>query len=71
MFGWLRARWARRSGAVPVRIVRAKFDAAQTTPDNRRHWANADLLSADAAASAEVRRTLRSRGRREGQTEGA
>ena len=34
-----------------VRIIRAKFDSAQTTPDNRRHWANADGLSADAAAS--------------------
>ena len=48
-----------------MRVVRAKFDAAQTTPDNRRHWANADLLSADAAASADVRQTLRNRARYE------
>jgi len=40
------------------RIVRAKFDAAQTTPDNRRHWANADLLSADASASPATDNTL-------------
>jgi capsid protein len=46
-------------------LVRAKFDAAQTTPDNRRHWANADALAADAAASPEVRRTLRNRARYE------
>ena len=55
------------SGRTPRawRIVRAKFDSAQTTPDNRRHWANADLLSADAAATPEVRRVLRSRARYE------
>lgn len=43
----------------------ARYDAAQTTPDNRRHWANADYLSADAAASPEVRRVLRARCRYE------
>jgi capsid protein len=47
------------------RVVRAKFDAAQTTDDNRRHWANADLLSPDAAASMDVRSILRSRARYE------
>ena len=36
-----------------------------TTEDNRRHWANADALSADAAASGDVRRTLRIRARYE------
>ncbi len=46
-------------------VIRAKFDSAQTTPDNRRHWANADGLSADAAASPDVRRTLRNRARYE------
>jgi len=46
-------------------VIRAKFDSAQTTADNRRHWANADGLSADAAANAEVRRTLRNRARYE------
>ncbi|MCG3181852.1 MAG: hypothetical protein BIFFINMI_04287 [Phycisphaerae bacterium] len=53
---------ARRS--LPV-VVRAKFDSAQTTADNRRHWANADALSADAAASRDVRRILRNRARYE------
>ncbi len=46
-------------------VVRAKFDSAQTTPDNRKHWANADGLSANAAATPEVRRTLRNRARYE------
>jgi len=48
-----------------ARIVRARYDAAQTTPDNRRHWAAADGLSARAANSPEVRRTLRNRARYE------
>jgi lambda family phage portal protein len=45
--------------------VRGKYDAAQTTPDNRKHWANADHLSANAALGADVRRILRSRARYE------
>ncbi|MFB3894550.1 MAG: phage portal protein [Phycisphaerae bacterium] len=60
--------WTRRKkaqGPGQLLLVRARFDAAQTTPDNRKHWANADHLSADAAASAEVRRTLRNRARYE------
>jgi len=47
------------------RIVRARFDAAQTTHDNRRHWAAAECLSADAEASSSVRQTLRNRARYE------
>ncbi|MCP4896088.1 MAG: phage portal protein [bacterium] len=43
----------------------AKYDAAQTTDENMRHWAMADGLSADAANSPEVRRTLRNRARYE------
>jgi len=45
--------------------VRARYDAAQTTVDNHRHWLLADGLSADAAASPAVRRTLRNRARYE------
>jgi lambda family phage portal protein len=48
-----------------VRIVRAKYDAAATNPDNRRHWSNADGLSANAANSPDVRRVLRNRARYE------
>ncbi len=49
----------------PTRQLRARWDAAQTTDENRRHWAYADGLSADAAASPAVRRTLRNRARYE------
>ena len=45
--------------------IRARFDAAVTNADNVRHWANADGLSADAAASPDVRQTLRNRSRYE------
>lgn len=48
-----------------VRVLRARYDAAVTTDDNRRHWANADGLSANAANSPEVRRLLRNRSRYE------
>jgi len=51
--------------AVPARRAAAKYDAAQTTADNRRHWANADGLSATAAGSVAVRKTLRNRARYE------
>jgi len=47
------------------RRLRAGYDSAQTTEHNRRHWAHADGLSADAAANADVRRTLRNRARYE------
>jgi lambda family phage portal protein len=46
-------------------LVVAKFDSAQTTADNRKHWANADGLSPNAAINPEVRRVLRNRARYE------
>lgn len=52
--------WLRRGPA-----VRGKYDAAQTTPENSRHWANADQLSADAALTWSVRHKLRTRSRYE------
>ena len=45
--------------------LRGRYDAAVTNDENRRHWANADHLSANAAMSPEVRRTLRARARYE------
>jgi len=48
-----------------MRFIRGRYDAAVSTDNNRRHWANADALSADAAANADVRRTLRNRSRYE------
>lgn len=55
---------ARRQPA-PVAPVQARYDAAQTTPSNARHWAQADWWSADAALHPGIRRTLRSRARYE------
>jgi len=54
-----------RSPAYRLRRVSARYDAAQTTDENRRHWAGADLLSADAAANPQVRSILRARARYE------
>jgi len=39
--------------------MRARYDAAQSTPDSRRHWANADGLDAVRANAAAVRARLR------------
>lgn len=50
---------------LPTRPIRARYDAARTTADNRNHWAHADSLSPDAALSPGVRRTLRIRARYE------
>ena len=55
------ARW----GGGDRRSVVAKFDSAKTTPENRKHWANADGLSPNAAINPEVRRVLRNRARYE------
>ena len=64
MFGWLKnirsdrqERRTLRTMHVPLH-VRGRYDAAATTDENRRHWANADLLSANAANNPQVRRTL-------------
>lgn len=46
-------------------VIRGRYDAAQTTNENRRHWAAADHLSANAAINPEVLRILRSRARYE------
>jgi len=45
--------------------LRALYDAAQTTDENSNHWANADNLSADAAADPGIRQTVRNRARYE------
>lgn len=49
------------------KFLRASYDAAQTTDDNERHWANADYLSANASQRWGIRRRLRSRARYEAQ----
>jgi len=50
---------------LPRSALHGRYDAAVTTDGNRRHWANADGLSADSAANPDVRRTLRNRARYE------
>lgn len=47
------------------RMLRGKYDAANTTLDNIKHWSRADGLSAAAANSPDVRRILRNRSRYE------
>lgn len=49
----------------PLRNINARYDAAQTTDDNARHWMAADLFSAAYANSPSVRRLLRARSRYE------
>jgi len=69
MFGWLTHPFLSRSSKSTrpnrTRSVRARYDAAATNHDNRRHWAGADSLSASAANSPNVRRILRERSRYE------
>ena len=47
------------------RMMRAKFDAAQTFTANENHWSNTDHLDPHSVASLSVRRMLRSRSRYE------
>lgn len=73
MLGWFKKKVLRRE-PVAARMVHwrparrgihGRYDAAQTTSDNRRHWGAADGLDADAANSPGVRRILRTRARYE------
>lgn len=50
---------------VQVRYIRARYDAAETNADSRKHWANADGMSSMTANSMGVRRVLRNRSRYE------
>jgi len=59
-----KSRKATQGRSLPA-VVRARYDAAQTTAENARHWAMADAMSADSAASADVRKKLRERARYE------
>ena len=69
MLSWISNWWSPKStpsqARSVARVVRARYDAAVTTDDNRRHWANADGLSPNASNSAAVRRILRNRARYE------
>lgn len=69
MFGWFKKRaqqrQARELASAFGRALSARYDAAQTTDENSRHWANADAKSANASNDPEVRRKLRNRARYE------
>ena len=57
LFNWFSRR--------PKNLIATKYDAAQTSHENRRHWALSDSFSADSSMTPEVRRTLRNRSRYE------
>ncbi len=70
MLRWLSKLWTTPPAPVPrtaaaSRALLARYDAAVTSDENRRHWAFADGLSAKAANSVDVRRVLRNRARYE------
>jgi len=67
MIGWLRRVFRSNLNTSSTHTVslRARYDAAATTPDNAQHWAQADSLSPTAALTPNVRRTLRNRARYE------
>jgi lambda family phage portal protein len=76
VLGWVKSMMDRgatdgrppRVGLEDAKIARAlvaSFDAAQTRSWDENHWAAADNLSANAAASVGVRKTLRERSRYE------
>lgn len=46
-------------------MIRGRYDAAMTTPDNQNHWSLADNLGPNLAASPLVRSTIRNRSRYE------
>jgi len=56
---------ANRAAKPARQMMTARFDLAQTTPENRKHWTNADGLAARAAISPAVRRVVRIRSRYE------
>jgi len=58
-------RLTRKPKVMYFRSVRAGYDSALTTDENRRHWAAADDLSARSANSPQVRAILRRRARYE------
>lgn len=61
----LRSLFFGRQQAAPVPHRRAGFDAAKTTDENRKHWANADALAPVSQLTPGVRATLRNRARYE------
>lgn len=65
MLGRVKRSYRVAGGLSRPRSALARYDAAQTIDENRRHWALADGLSAVAANSLDVRTILRNRARYE------
>lgn len=73
MFGWLsnmlginRSNNRDAAHVRPVNsLMRARYDAAKNSDESRKHWAQADALSARSANSLDVRTVLRQRSRYE------
>lgn len=66
LFSWFsKSRSLAHRQPSPGRRVKARYDAAQTDSQNRKHWAAADALSPRAAITSQVRLTLRNRSRYE------
>jgi capsid protein len=53
------------SSAAPTPRPRAGFDAARTTDENKKHWANADSLAPVSQLTPQIRALLRNRARYE------
>lgn len=65
MFQWLRNTLGKLAGRSKSARVKGAYDAAATTKENEKHWANADSLSANAAQDPYTRQVLRDRARYE------
>lgn len=65
--GMDRMRWMRDY----VRNVYARYDVAQTTPENERFWINSDYKSPRSAGDRSVRQKIRARARYEAQESGS
>ncbi len=63
--GGTRKSTSKRTPVQARKMLQARYDAAATNTDNTKHWANADSLSADAAADPVTRAILRERARYE------
>lgn len=63
MLDWLKKLF--KTSHTVRRPVRARYDSAQTTDENSRHWGYSDSLSARSANTLTVRQTLRNRARYE------
>ena len=63
--GWLTPARLGADTPAPAPGPVASFDAAKTTPDNRKHWRNADGLAAVSEALPQTRGVLRRRSRYE------